>query len=318
MKYILWIFISTIIFSQSTKYFNYYGSGNSLKYDGDELITNEIDRTFEPASVLYLSNFSGGTDGWASISGCTVTGNIDGIYGYDNVLRMNLTGGQSRTRRVLATTIGLVYIASVETFVPTASSVDNIFYNGYSGAGTWIYPFTPTKNVWEKHSLIVISEDNIDNGFSAYSDNGSSGDSIYVKNYSVGQVASFYPKSVIANHQLDTTSSIKNDGSYAEIIMATGAGDNSANYISLDSLRFTEPTAGLNYRFQIYAYTVTNGVTMTFEMGDIMKTKSVSTTSMGAINFDFKATASTYADIKIYLNKSASVYIDSASLKEGG
>lgn len=289
-------------------------------YNGDELILNAIDRTLEPTS-LYASNFGTNADGWTIDNGLSaLDGNIDAIGGQDNTLRATSdnSAGAHNFRRLSTTIAGVRYKFTFSYYIPSANTTTKrlALFDGSSAAITAI---GTTNDAWASLSGIrTMTNTNFRvYGYSAtnqISFAGTAGDLLYIKDLQ----ASVFPFWLLGgNHTYDSSSTYKQANSYSGTITASAAGDASTNFISLASARFTAVTAGTQYRFQLYAYTSTANTTLTFKLGDIVKTAIVSTVGMSVINFDFKATASTTGNILLYLDKAATVYIDEVSLKSG-
>lgn len=315
------LLISSQIFAQNRLFRLYYNSSEkSYVYNGPELITNAIDRTLEPTS-LYASNFGTNADGWSIDDGLSaLDGNIDAIGGQDNTLRAtssNITAAHN-LRRLSLTTAGVRYKFTFSYYIPSANTTIKKL-KLLDGSSADITALGTTTDAWASLSGIrTMTSTNIriysTNSNSAVNFAGTAGDLFYIKDLK----ASVFPFWLLGgNHTFDSSSTYKQANSYSGTITASAAGDATTNFISLASARFTAVTAGTQYRFQVYAYTSTANTTLTFKLGDIVKTAIVSTVGMTAVNFDFKATASTTGNILLYLDKAATVYIDEASLKSG-
>lgn len=288
-------------------------------YDGTERITNEIDRTQEPV-LFYSSDFSAGVNSWDATGG-SVAGNIDGIGGKDNVLRFTSDDANvmHRARMAYPPQIGNKYAKIIGLYIPSANTkLDNvILWSSMNWGGG--NPVISATDAWtyDKNTGIVLSSTNT----SFYARDGTdltyagvAGDVFYVEGVSIHQLPTFATN---GNHSADSNSTYKQAGTYSTAITASGAGSSSTHFISLASARFTAVKSGGFYRFQVHGYTTTADVTLTFNLGDITETVTVPTDAFGELQFDFKATASTTGNIKLYLNKAATVYLDEASLKEG-
>jgi len=321
MKTILFLTILTqLALPQNSKLLLLMDEGFAGIYDGTELITNTIDKGMEVSS-LYQSDFSAGVDGWGSASG-TVTGNIDGIGGRDNVIRFvyNTASAYHQMIRNISTTNGLIYGYSAYAYISgtnniglkTILSIGNnaLLSNETALLDTWTFikvKGTPTVNSANIRAFFYTTT----NGMTQ--DLGGD-DTYYFSQFGLSQLPTYIGN---GNHSADSSSTNKTAGAYSLVITSTAAGNGTTNTISLASTRFTAVTSGKNYRFQIYAYTSTANTTLTFKLGDIVLTNIVPTTGMSVLNFDFKATASTTGNILLYLDKAATVYIDEASLKAG-
>jgi len=308
MKIILLsIFISFQVFAQSNLLLLFDGG---RVYNGTELITRTIDKGLEPVS-LYSSNFTVNTDGWSQITTNwgTGSGNLD-AYNVSDCLG------------VVGESAGLVWwksftIASAQRYKATSdyyikSATVNTYRLYFQTTPNIINDAPPTLNAWTTTSGSAVTTTASEIRFRPIGT--TVGDSIYLKNIKITTISNF---TGAGNHSIDTSSTYKQAGSYSAAITASAAGDGTTNTISLASTLFTAVTNGLNYRFQLYAYTSTANTTLTFKLGDIVKTAIVPTSGMSVVNFDFTATASTTGNILLYLDKAATVYIDDVSLKSG-
>lgn len=302
--FFLSLIISFQIFAQGRAFFLFQ---KGLTYKGTERITEAIDRNMEVGSVQYTSNFSAGIDGWQAIWG-TLTGNVDAIYGQNDVLKVvGNASGAYVYKGVTGVSVGSVYAFTTFTFVPTSSSTTNVYImsgpvntiGGHSTKGSW----TLAKGVGQL---------TVNNQFRIFYEGAVSGDSVYAQNVYVSKVPTYVRHST---HRTDTTSSIQYDGNYSLALIGAGAGNSTTVNITLPSAKFTAVESGKNYRFSIYAYTTTSGTTLTFNLGDITIALPVSTSGFNKLNFDFITTGSTTGDIKFYMNKAATIYIDDISFK---
>lgn len=309
MKIII-VFLISIISLSAQPFEILFGNG-AITYDGSELLTNEIDRTLEPTSA-YTSDFTVNQDGWSNIWG-TVSGNNDGIYGEDDVAKTTANGSGAYSYKSTAPiVVGDRFTVTISYYVSSGTSCSRFVCILGTTSPYAINALPPTYDSWTiaRGSGIPKNATQV----RAFFQNSAEGDSLYFKDVLVSKVSNFLPN---GNHSVDTTSTQKQADSYSLDITASAAGDGTTNTVSLDSDEFTAVTDGANYRFQVYAYTETASTTLTFELGDISQSLDVSTSGFTELNFDFEATASTTGDIKLYLNKAATVYIDAVSLKSG-
>lgn len=317
---ILSLFITLNLFAQSSNLLLLMDAERVYIYNGTELITNAIDRALEPITSVYASDFSAGVNGWSIDGGVTIDGNIDAIGGEDNTLRMTSDGATTPhvSRRLSTTTAGVMYKMTFKYYI-LSTNVKAVKMTMRDGSGQVIGIMNSTKDSWvSTGGKYLCAQTNIRSYALDNSENltfaGNAGDLWYVKDVKLSAIP-YYVNN--GNHSIDSSSVYKQAGTYSGIITASAAGNGTTNTISLASTRFTAVTSGLNYRFQVYAYTSTANTTLTFKLGDIVKTAIVPTTGMSVLNFDFKATASSTGNILLYLDKAATVYIDNISLKSG-
>ena len=295
--------------------------GGDIVYNGTELISNTINRDFEVGSELIVNGtFGANVDGWSGSGSTKKWYNTD----WDAIGRVNLaldsaTSTISRFQGNLASalTVGQNYKLTFRYYLPSANTGTGVLPRLLGGANVDLTNRT-TEDAWtliqefktsaQAHTAIIFY-------ISTLAAPGCvSGDQLYIDDISLKNVSNFATN---GNHSFDSSSTYKQAGTYSGVITASAAGNGTTNTISLASTLFTAVTNGLNYRFQVYAYTSTANTTLTFKLGDIVKTAIVSTVGMNVINFDFKATASTTGNILLYLDKAATVYIDDVSLKSG-
>jgi len=314
MKKIILFFLVFISASFGQNFLLLFNDG--ITYNGTELLTNQIDRDFEITSV-YQSDFSVNTDGFSS-EAVTATGNIDGVATLDNNLRIVGDGNATAHFVYKSLTISNIwYYSTVRYYFPSTNTVLNYIYSWTNGGDLNEFLTGPTDS-WLTSTLRVkpIAGVQMRLSPSAYANYlyTDADDILYIREIGLSNSPQFEQA---GNHSLDSSSIYKQAGNYSGAIIASGAGNGTTNTISLASTLFTAVTNGLNYRFQLYAYTTTANTTLTFKLGDIALTSIVSTVGMNIINLDFKATASTTGNILLYLDKAATVYIDQASLRSG-
>lgn len=277
---------------------------DGVSYNGTELITNAIDRGMEVGSqIIPDASSTFGTDGtaWWSVFQSTKTYNA-GTQDM-TVTYTTGTGVYGLSKSIGQTSFIISFNAKSST------STRTFFPIGYGGVPT-VYS-NPTlsasyQDYRAKYTTIAVT--------TIYSNGVGAGETFDIDNIFISPVSNYKDN---GNHKTDTSGVYKQGGSYSVKLTATAAGNGTTNTISLASTLFTAVTNGLNYRFQVYAYTSTANTTLTFKLGDIVKTAVVSTVGMSVINFDFKATASTTGNILLYLDKAATVYLDNISLRSG-
>jgi len=319
MKTILFLTILTqLALPQSSKLLLLMDEGFAGIYDGTELITNTIDKGMEVPAGVYTSDFSGGSNGWNQYITINTTGNIDGIWGKDDVLRLvpTSTSSNSRAAKINVGSYSKRYAVSLNYYVPSANTCGVL--QAYWGNIAVLLGSSQTTNAWTSAKFNGTMSDGTnpsdDDMMLKAGATTATTDTFYVRDIKVSQIPNYL---TTGNHSFDSSSTYKQAGTYSGVITATNAGNGTTNTISLASTYFTAVTSGTNYRFQVYAYTSTANTTLTFKLGDIILTNIVPTTGMNVLNFDFKATASTTGNILLYLDKAATVYIDEASLKAG-
>lgn len=290
-------------------------------YNGTELITNAIDRTMELGDELLSNSFE-----WTGATGTTPpTGWTQRSSPNTGTFAIVDEGGDYTTALLLTADVGMSNPAIYRSFTTIAGQRYLISYAYKKGTGTSVrvgvgtvglgftlYDVTSTNATWTPVTGRFTASGTTTYNTLLSSESATLGN--YIDNVSVKSVSNYLSN---GNHTVDTSTVYKQAGSYSGKIVATAAGNGTTNTISLASTLFTAVTNGTNYRFQVYAYTSTANTVLTFKLGDITKTATVSTVGMSVINFDFQATASTTGNILLYLDKAATVYIDNISLKSG-
>lgn len=305
--------LSTISFGQSWMLLT---DNDGITYNGTELLTNQIDRDFEITSV-YQSDFSVNTDGFTS-EAVTATGNVDAIGTLDN--NLSIVGDGNATLHFVyksLTISNIWYYSTFRYYLPSANTIVN-YAISLTNMGELNGYLTGATNTWLTSTLRTKPDAAVQIRYfpGAYANvsHTDADDILYLREIGLSNSPQY---GQAGNHSLDSSSVYKQAGTYSGKIIASGAGNGTTNTVSLASTLFTAVTSGLNYRFQIYAYTSTANTTLTFKLGDIELTSLVSTIGMSVVNFDFKATASTTGNILLYLDKAATVYIDQVSLRSG-
>lgn len=318
---ILLILSSSVITPQNNfwKIASYY-SPSGIVYSGSELITNDIDRNFELGSSITQN-----ADFESAITGFLVTVMPDGVASLTRNTSSPITGSGDALLAITSVgTNSLRPTTTVSTF-PTGTQAGkyyNISFNYKINSGTVVFAgYWNGSNIFggatlsgtSKYQFRLYNASVVANALTHYW-NGTNLFNVQIDNYDIKQSSYYTPT---GNHSFDSSAVYKNAGTYSGKIVSSAAGNGTTNTISLASTLFTAVTNGTNYRFQVYAYTSTASTILTFKLGDIVKTAIISTSGMVAINFDFKATASTTGNIILYLDKAATVYIDDVSLKSG-
>jgi hypothetical protein len=133
---------------------------------------------------LYSSDFSAGVDGWTTIRS-TVTGNIDGIGGQDNVLRVTTDATASNSHYGVRSqfVIGKRYRVSAKCFIPSSNAVVNQFRYGNESQ---YQPYITTLDTWVSSEFEITAIHGNLNLFMANTSTGSSftgngTDVVYVK-----------------------------------------------------------------------------------------------------------------------------------------
>jgi hypothetical protein len=143
--------------------------------------------------AVETSDFSAGTDGYAA-SGGTVAGNIDGIGGVDDTIRLTLNNANSIhyfSQSISAIPLGKRCRVEGDFYVSSANSnVDGINFGDFISGGKQI---TPSPDTWEHHTLEGVASGQIfriyatDGGAFTFTDSGGD-DVIYAKNLKITQI----------------------------------------------------------------------------------------------------------------------------------
>jgi hypothetical protein len=147
---------------------------------------------------IYNSDFSAGTDGWTAFSGATVTGNIDGIGGKDNNLRLmpDTSSGSHRMYKTGLPSSKRVKL-TFDYYIPSSNSNIDGFYTLLGANGPNKAEATATLDAWTSHTHegIVDSGNNsiyfysTDGGSATYQDSGGN-DVLYIRDVRVTQIGS--------------------------------------------------------------------------------------------------------------------------------
>jgi hypothetical protein len=323
--FLIILFFSFNLFAQRGRLNLIFDDDRVIVYNGTELITNEIDRTLEPsaekiANGLFGSNVTSWTGNSCTLKWYNTDWNAVGrtMVMLDSLTSTTSTSFIANSNSPAYSQVKLSYRYYILATNTTAKGIKPRLYFS-AGANTFGVE-RKVLGAWTYVQENIIAANSATWTMFFYPTNGSgtltgtSGDKLYIDDVSVKQISNYISN---GNHTIDTTSAYKQAGSYGCSIVASAAGNGTTNTISLASTLFTAVTNGSAYRLQLYAYTSTANTTLTFKLGDIVKTAIVSTVGMTEIDFDFKATASTTGNILLYLDKAATVYIDELSLKSG-
>lgn len=315
-------------FNGNLKFSAYVEDSASIQGYSANLITDAIDYTFEIGAPVYASDFSAGSNSWGGTRG-TATGNIDAIsdgsISKDDVLRFypdDVNNIHFLTRAFITANKG--YALSWNYYIPTAntnvkgtewtsfgSSLDITPYNSFvkTTTGAW------TLAKWNCYFLVTAPRQTLRNGAGTTvfaGANSSADDLFYMRDFSASEIFKWNKQASNTNHSLDTTTTYANAGSYSMKIISTGAGSEASHYVSLPIAHFTTIVDGGIYRLQFKVRSATASTTITADIGDKTSTAySIPTDSFGLFTYEFTATASTVSQlIKIFLNQTATVYID--------
>jgi hypothetical protein len=145
----------------------------------------------------YTSDFSSGDDSWGAFDDVTETGNIDGIGGLDDNLRLAIGSATSNHRafRSNVLPVNQKFNFSARIFIPSTNSVvDSIMIRDASN-NVVVASTTPTQDEW-----VTVTANNVtltnaqlrvnlqDGGLNNFAGNGS--DVIYLREITVTQVTS--------------------------------------------------------------------------------------------------------------------------------
>ena len=146
----------------------------------------------------YTSDFSAGDDSWGAFDDVTETGNIDGIGGLDNNLRLAIGSATSQHRgyRSNALPANQKINFSARVFIPSTNSVvDSIGIRDASGSVIIPLGTTPAQDQWVTVTAnnVTVSNQQLrvdiqDGGTNTFAGNGS--DVIYLREITVTQVTS--------------------------------------------------------------------------------------------------------------------------------
>lgn len=119
------------------------------------------------------------------------------------------------------------------------------------------------------------------------------------------------------NHIMSIDSAAPLTGSYSGKIIASGVGDDSTNFVSLDSSKFTPLVSGKNYTLQLEVLATLANTDVTIVIGDKSKTfTAISNVAKQTLVYNFAATTSTTGDLQLFLNQADSIWIDEIDISE--
>jgi len=146
----------------------------------------------------YTSDFSSGDDSWGAFDDVTETGNIDGIGGLDNNLRLAIGSATSQHRAYRSSILPLNQKInfSARVFIPSTNSVvDSLGVRDASGSVIIAGGTTPAQDQWVTVTANDVTVTNAqlrvdlqDGGTNTFAGNGS--DVIYLREITVTQVTS--------------------------------------------------------------------------------------------------------------------------------
>ena len=148
----------------------------------------------------YTSDFSAGDDSWGSLDDVTETGNIDGIGGLDDNLRLAIGSATSNHRafRTGILPVNQKINFSARVFIPSTNSVvDSLGIRDASGSTIIAAGTTPAQDQWVTVTASNVTTTNSsgqlrvdlqDGGTNNFTGNGS--DVIYLREVTVTQVTS--------------------------------------------------------------------------------------------------------------------------------
>lgn len=147
-------------------------------------------------TAIYRSDFSGGTNGWVAFTGASIAGNIDGIGGKDDNLRLT-PDTSSGLHRMYKT--GLAYgrrnRLSFEYYVPSSNSNIDGFTTSLGNSGPSSNEYSATLDAWtryENDGICDVANGSVyfyatDGGASTFTD-AAGDDVIYIRNVHIDQI----------------------------------------------------------------------------------------------------------------------------------
>jgi len=168
-------------------------SGASIEGDASDIL-----------STVYTSDFSAGADGWTTYGRSVVDGNIDGISGEDNVLRMTSDATASSThyaRKTNVMTAGKNYLVTFDYYIPSTNTncdgltLPNSGYLQCSVLDAWTSASANISSVVDSNIFWYMTDGGNLNW------DGVNTDSVYIKNVIVSEIGGFEaPKEIpVAN-----------------------------------------------------------------------------------------------------------------------
>jgi hypothetical protein len=215
-------------------------SDNSTKQFTATEITDGTLLAFTNADYAkYTSDFSSGDDSWGSFDDVTETGNIDGIGGLDNNLRLAIGSATSDHRAFRGSILpeNQKINFSAKVFIPSTNSVvDSIGIRDANGSVIIAAGTTPTQDEWVTVTANDVTVTNAqlrvdiqDGGTNNFAGNGS--DVIYLREITVTQVTSdgfartWYDQSVTTQAGDTATGNHATQGDYTKQPKIVNAGN---------------------------------------------------------------------------------------------
>ncbi len=146
------------------------------------------------SAALYTSDFSAGTDSWATVSSSTLTGNVDGINGSNDWLQNTRTAagnGRMDIQRSFGSTLvlGKAYRFQATIYNPPGSVVDGVQFEMGSGvqnvSGILSIPANAETVVTAEAILTDISNPRLDFTAGGTTAGVTNGSTVYIKNYTI-------------------------------------------------------------------------------------------------------------------------------------
>ena len=291
----------------------------NLDLNDTNRVVLDIDNDFEPV-LFYQSDFSAGTDGHGPTRG-TLTGNVDGIYGEDNVLRFYGTSEvnqHSIYTSSLDQVVGNRYAKSIRYYIPAQNDTltqIKAWTNEDWGTADWL----DVIGAWTTYTSTGTVVTTGLTRYQGYNDASIANiscadDSFYIKDISIHQVPSWTGN---GNHSIDTTSTTALTGTYSGMIVSTGVGDVDS-CASLPAANFTALEHGKKYTFQMEAQSTDSG-SVTLAIGDSSWSLGVINDDASAVyvkNFEWDTTGNPTPDIKLYSSQPDTIFIDEVDISE--
>lgn len=183
-KFFLSIYLeheTTIIGSQS-----WHTSNQMINTTQDLFNIPEIQAN--SASITYLSNFASGIDNFEAITNATLAGNIDGILGVDDVLKITITTANTSVLRKAITIPYGAFKITFDYYIPNADTVTRLLITDYNAAGNYLDTNVLgfTKGSWITITgYINLTSGAATTGLRLFAYGGSTTDEVYIKNFKV-------------------------------------------------------------------------------------------------------------------------------------
>lgn len=139
------------------------------------------------SNVAYVSNFAAGTDGWSENAAgqSVIAGNIDGVSGVDDVLRVTRgTTGSVQLKRDALSLYGRMYEVTFDYYLDPASGVTGLMFGGVGFPVTNVVAAVEGAWVLGARLVSITPHTILNNGLAAVGQLAS-GKSLYLKNISV-------------------------------------------------------------------------------------------------------------------------------------